>query len=113
MAPILRALQFTGERGTEPLLAAFAHFRAHDGVLTKAAPDEFLEPPERLAVHTEGRFPVSLYKAFLFVHVQSALRSGSLNPTHSYKYRPLGAYLMDRERWRGGRRAAGGPRGAR
>jgi TnpA family transposase len=99
VAPILRALQFAGERGTEPLLAALAHFRASDGVLTKAAPDEFLEPPERAAVHADGRFHVSLYKAFLFLHVQGALRSGSLNLTHSYKYRPLGAYLIERERW--------------
>ena len=47
----------------------------------------------------DGRFSVSLYKALLFLQVQSAIKSGTLNLEHSYKYRPLDAYLIDRERW--------------
>ena len=31
--------------------------------------------------------------------MQSAIKSGTLNLEHSYKYRPLDAYLIDRERW--------------
>src|SRR5271165_3746480 len=46
-----------------------------------------------------GRFSVSLYKALLFLQVQNAIKSGTLNLEHSYKYRPLDAYLIDRERW--------------
>jgi hypothetical protein len=37
----------------------------------------------------------------LFLQVQSAIKSGTLNLEHSYKYRPLDAYLIDRERWQG------------
>jgi TnpA family transposase len=47
----------------------------------------------------DGRFSVSLYKALLFLQVQSAIKSGTLNLEYSYKYRPLDAYLIDRERW--------------
>lgn len=47
-----------------------------------------------------GKFRVSLYKALLFQHVQSGIKSGALNLEHSYKYRPLDDYLIDRARWR-------------
>ena len=47
----------------------------------------------------DGRFSVSLYKALLFLQVQRAIKSGTLNLEHSYKYRPLDAHLIDRERW--------------
>ena len=53
----------------------------------------------RAAVQKEGKFPVSLYKALLFLHVQSGIKSGALNLEHSYKYRPLDDYLIDRVRW--------------
>jgi hypothetical protein len=36
----------------------------------------------------------------LFLHVQSGIKSGPLNLEHSYKYRPLDDYLIDRARWR-------------
>src|SRR5260370_42417092 len=48
-----------------------------------------------------GRFSVSLYKALLFLQAQSAIKSGTLNLEPSYKYPPLDAYLIDRERWQG------------
>ncbi|MGE3818034.1 MAG: Tn3 family transposase [Isosphaeraceae bacterium] len=47
----------------------------------------------------EGKFRVSLYKAFLFLHVMGAVKSGTLNLEHSYKYRSLDDYLISRERW--------------
>jgi hypothetical protein len=52
------------------------------------------------AVNKNSKFRVSLYKALLFLHVQSTIKSGSLNLQHSYKYRPLDDYLIDRARWR-------------
>src|SRR5208283_5021191 len=39
------------------------------------------------------------YKALLFLHVQNGIKSGALNLEHSYKYRPLDDYLIDRDRW--------------
>lgn len=41
----------------------------------------------------------SLYKAFLFIHIQSGIKSGAINLKHSYKYRPLNDYLIDHHRW--------------
>ena len=66
----------------------------------KHAPLDFLDPAERAAVlGADQRFRVSLYKALLFRHVQSAIKSGTLNLEHSYKYRALDDYLIDRQRW--------------
>jgi hypothetical protein len=48
-----------------------------------------MDPTEVAAVNKNSKFRVSLYKALLFLHVQSAIKSGSLNLEHSYKYRPL------------------------
>ena len=48
-----------------------------------------VDPTEVAAVNKNSKFRVYLYKALLFLHVQSAIKSGSLNLEHSYKYRPL------------------------
>ena len=99
VSPILKALRFQGEASAEPLLTAIAYFKKKDGTIDKNAPLEFLKPDERVAVADNGKFHVSLYKALLFLHTQSAIKSGTLNLEHSYKYRPLDDYLIDRECW--------------
>jgi hypothetical protein len=58
-----------------------------------------LKPVEREAVTDRGKFRVSLYKALLFLHIQNGVKSGTLNLQHSYKYRPLDDYLIERGRW--------------
>jgi hypothetical protein len=58
-----------------------------------------LDPEEQTAVNRDGKFRVSLYKALLFLHVKNGIKSGALNLEHSYKYRPLDDYLIDRDRW--------------
>lgn len=99
VSPILKALTFLGEPSAREVQAAIDHFKGKDGAIDKAAPVKFLETNERKAVTNGGKFRVSLYKALLFLHVQSAIKSGTLNLEHSYKYRPLGDYLIDRDRW--------------
>jgi TnpA family transposase len=99
VSPLLKALTFHGEAGAEALLAALQYLKDKDGTVDKHAPLAFLPPEERLAVTDNGRFRVSLYKAFLFLHTQRAIKAGTLNLEHSYKYRPLNEYLIDRERW--------------
>ena len=47
----------------------------------------------------EAKINPSLYKAFLFMHVAYAIKSGTLNLKHSYKYRPLDDYIISKERW--------------
>jgi hypothetical protein len=99
VSPILKALTFLGEPSARELQTAIDHFKSKDGVIDKAAPVDFLSPDERKAITEGAKFRVSLYKALLFVHVQGAIKSGTLNLKHSYKYRPLDEYLIDRDRW--------------
>ena len=99
--PILKALPFQGEAGSEALLRAIQYFKDKDGVVDRGAPTEFLKPIEEKAVlGSDGNLRVSLYKALLFIHVMGAIKSGTLNLEHSYKYRTLDNYMIDRDRWR-------------
>lgn len=82
------------------LLQAIGYFKDRDGVIDKHAPLDSLEPTERAAVVGIGnQVRSSLYKVFLFRHIQKAVKSGMLNLKHSYKYRALDDYLISRERW--------------
>ena len=99
VSPILKALTFQGDPSVRKLVDAIEHFKEKDGAVDKSAPTGFLDPEERAAVNKDGKFRVSLYKALLFLHVQSGIKSGALNLEHSYKYRPLDDYLIDRARW--------------
>src|SRR5271166_906835 len=99
VSPILNALTFQGEPGVRKLVDAIEHFKEKDGAVDKSAPAGFLDSEERIAVSKEGKFRVSLYKTLLFLHVQNGIKSGALNLEHSYKYRPLDDYLLDRDRW--------------
>jgi TnpA family transposase len=97
--PVLKALTFQAGPSVRKLVDAIEHFKEKDGAVDKSAPAGFLDPEEGAAVQKEGKFRVSLYKALLFLHVQSGIKSGALNLEHSYKYRPLDDYLIDRVRW--------------
>jgi TnpA family transposase len=100
IGPIIRVLVFQGEPTAAGLLAAIEHFKAKDGAVGRSAPHDFLEPAERAAVVRDGQVArVSLYKALLFAHIARALKAGTLNLEHSYKYRPLDDYLIGKERW--------------
>ena len=83
------------------LLEAIEHFK-NDGELSTAhAPMGFLDADQKLTViRADGTFRVSLYKVFLFQAVTTAIKSGDLNVEKSYKYRPMDAYLIDKERWK-------------
>ena len=48
ISPILKALPFQGEAGSEALLRAIQYFKDKDGVMDRSAPTEFLKPIERL-----------------------------------------------------------------
>lgn len=99
VSPILKAVAFLAEPSARELSHAIEFFKLKDGAIDNTAPVDFLTPDDRKAVSRDGRFSVSLYKALLFLQVQSGIKSGTLNLEHSYKYRPLDAYLIDRDRW--------------
>jgi hypothetical protein len=51
----------------------------------------------------DGTFRVSLYKALLFIKIAEAIKAGTLNLTHSYKYRSLDEYLIPKAAWQANR----------
>jgi len=98
--PIIKALAWQGEAGTEALLQAIQYVKTHEGTIDSAAPLRFLTPVEQEAVMGGGRtVRVSLYKAFLFMKVLEAIKSGTLNLEHCYKFRALDTYLIEPRRW--------------
>ncbi len=100
LSSVLRALTFMPNKRAAALLEAIDHFK-NDGELSIIrAPLGFLDANQKLAViRADGTFRVSLYKVFLFQAVTTAIKSGDLNVEQSYKYRPMDAYLIDKERW--------------
>jgi hypothetical protein len=91
---IVKALTFCGDQNSS-LMKAIKHYKAIDGAVTQQAPLGFLEPQEQQAVRDEnGDLRVSLYKALLFVKIAQAIKGGTLNLEHSYKYRSLDDYLI-------------------
>jgi TnpA family transposase len=98
VADIVKTLPFEGERGF--LLDAIVHFHEKQGMINATAPSRFLSDQEQAMLFTsEGKFRISLYKCLLFIHVAQALKSGTLNLKHSYKYRSLDDYLIPVEKW--------------
>jgi TnpA family transposase len=99
VADIVKELEFQGD-GRAELLAAIKHYQQKRGVMTQSAPVDFLEPYEqRLLVDPSGKFRVSLYKSLLFIKIAEAIKAGTLNLKHSYKYRSLDDYLISKEAW--------------
>ena len=82
------------------LLAAIDHFRNDGDLSANNAPMGFLDVAQKtVLVRPDGTFRVSLYKVFLFQAITTAIKSGDLNVEQSYKYRPMDAYLIDKNRW--------------
>lgn len=98
--PVLRALTFTPNNRAAPLLTAINYFKDNGDNANGRVPPSFLDANEQSAlIRKDGRFRTSLYKVFLFQHVAAAIKSGDLNLSQSYKYRPMDTYLIDKERW--------------
>lgn len=101
VSPILKALTFQADASGVVLQQAIEHFQSKNGVINPEAPLAFLEPQEAKAIlgGDDQKFRPSLYKAFLFMHTATGIKSGGLNFQHSYKYRPMDDYLISKEHW--------------
>lgn len=100
LSSVLRALTFMQSKRATTLLDAIYHFKNDGELSVTRAPVKFLDAAQKLAViRADGTFRVSLYKVFLFQAITVAIKSGDLNVEQSYKYRPMDAYLIDKERW--------------
>jgi Tn3 transposase DDE domain/Domain of unknown function (DUF4158) len=99
ISAIIKTLDFQG--AGEELVAAIAHFKAKERQLSRSSPTAFLDNSELREVVKDGLITrISLYKAFLFMHIAKALKAGTLNIEHSYKYRSFDNYLISKERWK-------------
>lgn len=99
-SPILTQLSFDPEDSDKDLLKAVEHFREKDGILNKSAPTAFLSDQDQQALwNNDGGFRVSLYKMLLFQQTTDAIKRGSLNLKHSYKYKAIDDYLILKEVW--------------
>jgi len=80
VSPILKALSFQAEPSTAALMKAIEHFKSKDGVIKQTSPISFLRVQEHKVIvgADNQKFKVSLYKAFLFMHVANAIKSGNL-----------------------------------
>jgi TnpA family transposase len=102
---ILRSLVFSPENSDKALLAAVEQYTAKNGRISAPATDLiWLEDQQQdviYAVDETGRdkFRVGLYKMFLFTAVENAIKSGTVNFRHSYRYRFLEEYLIDKNEW--------------
>jgi len=100
LSPVLRALEFLPTTRVKALQKAVDHFRYDKEMSAAQAPMDFLDAEQRGAlIRDDGTFRISLYKVFLFQGITTAIKSGDLNVEQSYKYRPMDAYLIDKERW--------------
>ena len=98
--PILRALEFESNDRVPGLIEAIENIKRNNGNISEQAPTAILDADERKAlIREDATFRPSLYKVFLFQRITGAIKSGDLNFALSYKYRPLDAYLIDKERW--------------
>lgn len=100
LSPLLRTLTFMPSKRAAALLEAIDHFRNDGDLSASHAPVGFLDAEQKTAlVRDDGTLRVSLYKVFLFQAVTTAIKSGDLNVEQSCKYRPMDAYLIERNRW--------------
>lgn len=98
--PILKAIRFQATASSTKLMTAIEYYQRQQGVIEKTAPITFLTLQEqKLVWGKDGKFKVSLYKALLMLQIADAIKSGTLNLTHSYTYRPLADYLMAPQDW--------------
>src|SRR3546814_13012942 len=82
------------------LFAALSHFQTAGGNITKTAPILFLDSAERAAVGSGDAFRPSLYKVLLFRRIAQAIKSGSINLSHSINFRPLDGSTLTISHWR-------------
>ncbi len=100
VSDIVRYVEFNATTAAPEIVAAIQHFQRKNGEIEDQSPLAFLSARQQELVFDEaGKFRVSLYKALLFIGVADALKAGTLNLSHSHKYRPLDDYLLPRQRW--------------
>lgn len=96
---IVKHLEFDEETSNLRIIEAIVYYKSKDGILA-SPPLGFLDTDDQSRVFDRcGKLRISLYKALLFEHVASGIRSGALNMRYSYKYRAFDGYLIPKKTW--------------
>jgi TnpA family transposase len=104
VADIVRQVQFSPDCSRPALKKALLHYQKREGNIDKTAPADFMTSEQQAALTSlDGTFRVSLYKAQLFIAIADAIKSGTLNLSHSEKYRSLEEYLIAKVDWEANR----------
>jgi TnpA family transposase len=99
VADIVKELEFQGDDHAA-LLTAVQYYQHKSGAISQTAPVGFLRDAEQdVLVDASGKFRVSLYKVLLFIKIAEAIKAGTVNLKHSYKYRSLDDYLIPKAVW--------------
>lgn len=98
VADIIKHLQFEVCKDNNALYSALIYYQSEKNI-TATAPSQFLEDHEHKAIHRNGGFNVSLYKAILFCKVASAIKTGQISLLYSYRYLSIDEYLIDKNYW--------------
>jgi hypothetical protein len=99
VSQIVILLDFNPETSDASLIKAISYFQLIKGEIRASAPTDFLDKKEKKALLHNKKFRTSLYKVLLFNHMAQAIKAGNLNLQHSYKYRAIQEYLIDKETW--------------
>jgi hypothetical protein len=100
LSRIIKNLDFNALNSRSSLLKAIRHFRETDGQIGYNPPRAFLE--QKALSHLfddKEKIRQSLYKSLLFVHIADAIKSGTLNLMHSYRYLSIDEYLINKKSW--------------
>ena len=99
-SPILNTISFNSNSPDKALIKAIHYFQDKKGVITKSAPTDFLSEEDKSDLtHDKVKFQVSLYKMLLFQATTNAIKRGSLNLKHSYRYKAIDDYLIPKTIW--------------
>lgn len=96
---IIKQIEFNEETSDKQLIQAVNYFKSGNGTIQDDAPINFLALNEKEAVYKGKKLRVPLYKIFLFLHIADAIRSGKLNLKHSYRFKAIQEYLIDKSIW--------------
>jgi TnpA family transposase len=100
VSDIVKHVTFDEASSQKDIMEAIVFYKLRDGNITSPAPVGFLDEHEQKVIFdSQGKLRVSLYKALLFIHIATLIKSGGLNLKHSYKYKAFDAYLLPHDLW--------------
>lgn len=101
MSYTIKNIDFNEYTSEEKLILAINYFKKTDGKLGNNAPLDFIkkDAEKNTIIDDNGKLKISLYKILLFRDIAHAIKAGTLNLKHSYRYKSFEEYLISKEYW--------------